>query len=100
VKITVKDCAGNVVTTLSPTAQLQKVDSVPDGTVNESQITEVPTNGKNMRWDGSTQYIYNLSTKNSQFNNGSALAKGTYRLWVTDPSFFGGIGPIAYFDLG
>jgi len=100
VKITVRDCGGAVVSTLTPTVQLAKVDNVPDGSVNESQVTEVPTNGKNMRWDG-TQYIYNLSTKNSQFdiNNGSALPKGSYRLWLTNPTFFGGIGPVAYFDL-
>jgi hypothetical protein len=58
----------------------------------------VPTNGKNMRWDGS-QYIYNLSTKNSQFNGGSALTTGTYRIWVTDPSFFAPAAIDAYFDL-
>jgi hypothetical protein len=96
VKITVRDCSGNPVSTLTPLVQLVKIDSAPDGSVNESQVGEVPTNGKNMRWDG-TQYIYNLSTKNSQFSAGGALTQGSYRLSVTEGSFFG--SPLADFDL-
>jgi hypothetical protein len=38
-----------------------------------------------MRWVGD-MYHYTLSTKNSQFNGGSALTVGTYRITVTDPS--------------
>jgi hypothetical protein len=100
VKITVTDCSGASITTLTPTVQLLKVDNVPDGSANEAGIAEIPTNGKSMRWNG-TQYIYNLSTKNSQFtvNGSTTLTKGSYKLYVTDPSFFGGIGPIVYFDL-
>jgi hypothetical protein len=97
VKVVLKDCAGEVVSTASPVVNLQKVDSVPDGSVNEAQITEAPTNGKVMRWDG-TQYIYNLSTKNSQFSaTGGALAVGTYKLWVGGPGIYAGTP--AYFDL-
>lgn len=95
VKITVTDCSGALVTSLTPTVQLQKVDAVPDGTVNEAQISETPTNGKAMAWNGE-HYQYVLSTKKSQFT-GSALPQGTYKLLVTDPSFFS--GTVAYFDL-
>lgn len=96
VKIAVKDCSNNVVSTLSPVVQLLKVDSVPDGAVNETQIVEVPSNGKTMRWDGA-QYIFNLSTKNSQLTGGGALSQGSYRLWITDSSFSN--TPTVYFDL-
>lgn len=81
------DCNGNNVTNLAPGVSLLKLDnsSVP---VNGPAIIEVPTKGKNMRWDG-WQYIYNFSTKNSQFSSpvGAPLTTGTYRLAVTDPSF-------------
>jgi hypothetical protein len=96
VKITVTDCTGAQVTTLTPAVQLAKVDNVPDGSVNEDQVTETPTNGKNMAWVGD-KYLFTLSTKNSQFNGGANLTSGSYRLWVTDASFFG--SPNAYFDL-
>jgi hypothetical protein len=97
VKVVLKDCAGDVVSTASPVVNLQKVDSVPDGSVNEPQINEIPTNGKVMRWDG-TQYIYNLSTKNSQFSaTGGALAAGTYKLWVGGTGIYKGAD--TYFDL-
>lgn len=105
VKITVSDCGGNSVTSLVPSVQLQKSDSTVEGSVNEPQIFEVATNGKAMKWDGS-QYHYNLSTKKSQFCssaptingcNGSDLTAGSYRLAVTDPSFFA--PTLAYFDL-
>jgi len=88
VKITVSDCGGNSVSTLIPTVNLVMLDKSPDGSVNEMGVDAVATNGKSMRWDG-TQYIYNLSTKNSQFNGGAALTAGTYKLTVNDPSFFG-----------
>ena len=76
---------------------LVKVDNVPDGSVNEQAITETPTNGKEMRWNG-TQYHYNLSTKNSQFTfNNGALTSGSYKLWVSGSGIF--TGTPAYFDL-
>jgi hypothetical protein len=60
-------------------------------------VTEAATNGKLMRWDATgQQYIYNLSTKLSQFT-GAALTQGTYTVAVNDPSF---AGPVtAKFDL-
>jgi hypothetical protein len=53
-------------------------------------VTEAPPAasadaGNTMRWsvDGQ-QYIFNLSTKRSQFNAGGDLTQGTYvlRIWV------------------
>jgi hypothetical protein len=55
--------------------------------VNEAVVSESPTNGKLMRWDASgQQYIYNLSTKLSQFGGGQ-LAAGTWTVSVNDPTF-------------
>lgn len=104
VKITVTDCGGNLVTSLAPSVQLQKVDNTADGSVNEPQIVETPTNGKAMKWDG-TQYHYNLSTKKSQFCanpaiqgcTGGDLTAGSYQLAVTNSTFFA--PALAYFDL-
>lgn len=94
-KITVTDCAGQQVSTLSPTVALYKLDSTADGSVSEQAVDATPTNGKNMRW-ADTQYIYNLSSKLSQFT-GSALGAGTYRVEISDPSF---VAPVtATFDL-
>jgi hypothetical protein len=95
VKITVTDCSNAVVSNLIPIVQLHKVDNVVDGVVNEELVAVAATNGKAMRWD-LTQYIYNLSTKRSQFCvtpaitgcTGPDLTAGTYRLQVTDSSFF------------
>ncbi|GAA1918885.1 lectin-like domain-containing protein [Nocardioides marmoribigeumensis] len=85
VKIVVNDCDGKLVTTLSPVVQLDRIDTVPVGAVNETMIVESATNGKTMRWVGD-MYHYTLSTKNSQFAGGAALTAGTYRITVTDPS--------------
>ncbi|MGY1723244.1 PxKF domain-containing protein [Blastococcus sp. SYSU DS0533] len=95
VKITVTGCDGAAVGNLTPAVNLVQGDTTPDVAVNEAVITEVATNGKLMRWDGS-QYIYNLSTKLSQFTN-AALTQGTYTVSVSDPSF---AAPVkAAFDL-
>ncbi|MGY1835341.1 PxKF domain-containing protein [Blastococcus sp. SYSU DS0510] len=95
VKITVTGCDGAAVSNLTPAVNLVQGDTTPDVTVNEAVISEVATNGKLMRWDGS-QYIYNLSTKLSQFTN-AALTQGTYTVSVSDPSF---AAPVkAAFDL-
>lgn len=96
VKITVTGCDGLPVSNLTPAVNLVQGDTVADGAVNESVITEAATNGKLMRWSD-TQYIYNLSTKNSQFSAGNALTSGTYTVSVMDPSF---AAPVkAVFDL-
>lgn len=95
IKITVTGCDGNAVSTLSPTVALTKVDTTPDGSVNETALETVSTNGLAMRWSD-PQYIYNLSTKLSQ-HTGAALTAGTYRVTVSDSSF---TGPVtAQFDL-
>ena len=89
IKITVANCSGAPVSGLSPLVKLVKLDQQPDGTVNEVTATATPTNGQNMRWDAtSQQYVFNLSTKNSQLNGGIALTAGTYRVSVDDTSFF------------
>jgi PKD domain/Thrombospondin type 3 repeat len=96
VKITVSDCGGATVSTLTPAVSLKKLDGSPDVDVNEVVSTSTPTTGSTMRWTD-TQYLYNLSTKNSQFNAGAALTTGTYRVTVSDPSFYGSVS--ADFDL-
>jgi hypothetical protein len=95
VKITVTGCDGAAMTTLSPTVGLSRVDTTPDGTVNETALDTVATNGLQMRWSD-PQYIYNLSTKLSQ-QTGSALTAGTYKVTVDDSSFFAPVS--AQFDL-
>jgi len=86
VKITVTGCDGGLVTTLSPNVSLTKVDTSVEGSVNETAADAVATNGLAMRWSD-TLYIYNLSTKLSQ-QTGAALTAGTYRITVSDPSFY------------
>ena len=98
IKITVTDCAGAPVTTLTPTVNLVQGDNTADIPVNEATIAEVATNGKLMRWTGE-QYLYNLSTKNSQFNGGAALTSGTYTVSVSDPTFFRSANIAASFDV-
>lgn len=88
VKIGVTACGGGAVSSLTPTVTITRLDSQPDGSVNESPADSVATNGLQMRWDPAAgHYIYNLSTKLSQ-QYGAALTAGTYRITVNDPSFF------------
>lgn len=87
VKITVTGCDGAAVSSLTPQVNLIQGDTSPDFPVNEVIYTESATNGKLMRWDATgQQYIYNLSTKLSQFTGG-ALITGTYTVAVYDPTF-------------
>jgi TolB protein len=98
VKITVTDCGGNLVSTLGPQVTLAKVGD-GDGTVNELVSSSAADTGTTMRWSATgLQYIFNLSTKNSQFNAGNNLTQGRYRLRVSDASFFGGYLEV-FFDL-
>jgi hypothetical protein len=85
IKITVLGCSGGAVSTLTPKVSLARIDTTPDGTVNETALDTVATNGLTMRWSD-TQYIYNLSTKLSQ-QTGAALTAGTYKVTVSDSSF-------------
>jgi hypothetical protein len=87
VKITVTGCDGAAVSTLTPAVNLEQNDTTPDIAVNEAAVLETPTNGKLMRWDSTgQQYIYNLSTKLSQFTGGQ-LTAGTWTVSVNDPTF-------------
>lgn len=88
-KITVKNCAGGNDSTLTPAVSLKRIATADGEPVNEDVSSIQPTNGKLMRWDGLTQYIYNLSTKNSQFSpTGGALTAGLYEVTISDDSFF------------
>lgn len=97
VKITITGCDdGQAVSTLTPTVSLVRVDTTVENVVTETAVTATPTNGTAMRWSD-TQYIYNLSTKASQFPNLTALTQGTYKVTVDDGSF---AAPVtATFDL-
>ncbi len=86
VKITVLGCDGQQVTSLTPAVNLEMKDTTADVAVNEGSITEVATNGKLMRWS-TDKYIYNLSSKASQFHDGAALPQGTWTVSVNDGSF-------------
>lgn len=88
VKIVVKGCDGGLVTNLQPQVKLFQVDTSGDVPINEVTSTSTPTSGTTMRWSD-TQYIYNLSTKISQFT-GMAISPGTFKVTIEDASFYGG----------
>lgn len=95
VKITVTDCHGTPVNTLAPNVALTKV-GVASGDVNEVVSSSAADTGATMRSAGDGKYIYNLSTKRSQFNAGQDLTAGRYRLTLTSPQ----LAPtVVYFDL-
>ncbi len=73
IKIEMFDCAGNEVTGLAPSVDVDRVDSTTSGGTVETPVDVVPTNGHSMEWDGA-QYHFNLSTKRSQLHGGTALA--------------------------
>lgn len=99
VKITVTGCDGLAVGGLSDIAvRLYRLDSTPDVANNEPTSTASPTSGTTMRWDATgLQYIYNLSTKNSQLNGGAALSQGTYKVELVHSTFASPVSAI--FDL-
>jgi len=95
VKLRVTDCNGVSVGTLKPDVDLKKIDSSPEANVNEVVSSSAADTGSDMRYDATSippQYIYNLSTKLSQFcpatmcANGN-LTQGTYELKVSDATF-------------
>jgi hypothetical protein len=101
VKIVVRDCAGDRVSTLSPQVGLTRIDTTPDHQVNEVVSSSAADSGTTMRWS-TDQYIYNLSTKRSQFcQTGTAfctngdLTAGTYRVRVTDAATNDAFAPVA-----
>jgi hypothetical protein len=88
VKIRITDCAGTVeVNTLSPLVSLSLVD-LGGGPVNELISSSAADEGTTMRSAGNGQYIFNLSTKRSQFNAGEDLRPGIYELRISSPGEF------------
>ncbi len=76
VKLRVSDCTGAPVDGLDLHVRLA---------MGGSAVGEAATNGDTgMRYTGG-QYLYNLSTKRSQFAGGQDLTAGTYHLWITGP---------------
>lgn len=89
VKIRVTGCDGAPVSNLSPTVSLTKLGTDTSGGVLEEAVSAPATNGLAMRWSATDlQYVYNLSTKAAQTNQGAALGAGEYRVRVSDPTFF------------
>ena len=87
VKIRATDCAsGGAVNTLAPMITLTMID-VGGGAVNEVVSSSAADDGVTMRSAGDGQYIFNLSTKRSQFNAGQDLVAGRYELRISEPSF-------------
>lgn len=83
VKVTITDCFGFPVNSLAPTIGLVYLGATQQP-VNEVVSTSAADSGNTMRWTGS-QYMFNLSTKLSQFNQGSDLPPGRYQLSVQSP---------------
>ncbi len=89
VKLEIVDCSGNLISGLTLTAGLVKLDSSAVPT-NETVLASVPDVGQTMRANGPGGYIYNLSTKRSQLcstlapcTSGGDLTAGSYRLTIT-----------------
>lgn len=87
VKIRVTDCVtGAAANNLAPQVALGYTGS-GGGAVNELVSSSAADEGTTMRNAGDGQYIYNLSTKNSQFNAGQDLVVGSYQLTISSPDF-------------
>jgi hypothetical protein len=88
VKIRITDCVtGDGVNTLSPNVSLALID-LGGGPVNELISSSAADDGTTMRSAGTGQYIFNLSTKRSQFNAGQDLHPGLYQLTISSPGEF------------
>ncbi len=88
VKIRITDCvSGEPVNTLAPDVSLALID-LGGGPVNELISSSAADEGTTMRSAGSGQYIFNLSTKLSQFNLGQDLRAGVYQLTISAPGEF------------
>ena len=100
VKLDIVDCSGNLISGLTLTVGLVKLDSSADPT-NETVATRADV-GQTMRANGPGGYMYNLSTKRSQLcstlapcSSGGDLTAGSYRITITGAL----INPVvAYFD--
>lgn len=84
VKTSFTDCAGLPVSVLAPQVSLTKTGS-GSGEVNEVVSASAADAGRTMRHAGEGRYIFNLSTKLSQFNAGQDLTPGRYRLRISAP---------------
>lgn len=88
VKVRIFDCVtGDGVNTLAPQISLALVD-LGGGPVNELESSSAADDGTTMRNAGNGQYIFNLSTKRSQFNAGQDLRAGQYELRISSPGQF------------
>lgn len=88
VKIRFTDCVtGEGVNTLTPALALALV-GLGDTPVNEIVSSSAADVGTTMRSAGDGQYIFNLSTKRSQFNSGQDLTPGEYQLTISSPGSF------------
>lgn len=93
-KVALSDCYGTAPEQVDLRVTLTRIDTSPEGTVNEVVSSGSANDGTLMRHDaGGAQHIYNLSTKRSQFcstatsaycTDGS-LTAGTYRVVITAP---------------
>jgi hypothetical protein len=83
VKIRITDCvSGAAVNDVEPQVALALVD-LGGGPVNELESSSAADEGTTLRPAGNGQYIFNLSTKRSQFNAGDDLRPGVYQLTVS-----------------
>jgi hypothetical protein len=88
VKIRITDCVtGAGVNTLAPNVSLALIAD-GGGPVNELISSSAADDGTTMRSAGDGQYIFNLSTKRSQFNAGDDLFAGLYQLTISSPGQF------------
>lgn len=89
-KIILSECYGVTPGQVAPQVALKRVDTLPEGTVNEVASSGSANDGTTMRYDATSgQHIYNLSTKRSQFcatglscSNGD-LTEGTYEVTIS-----------------
>ncbi len=88
VMIRVTDCATKADRNdLTPQISLVAIGADGDVQVNEIESSSAADEGTQMRNAGTGKYMFNLSTKNSQFNAGEDLVPGRYQLTISDPSF-------------
>lgn len=83
-KVQATDCSGAAVTNLKPKVSLGLVGAA-DGAVNEVVSSSAADTGNTMRLSGN-HYMFNFSTKKSQFSDGKDLTAGRYKLTISDPA--------------
>ncbi len=84
VKLRISDCNGGQVAGLSPRVSLVRTGA-GGGEVNEVVSASAADEGDTMRYLGG-DYVYNLSTRLSRFNEGRDLEPGRYELKITGPA--------------